>query len=268
MVEIKLYDENQYIVLCSCHHYIRKNFTCRHIYCVVNELPAPAHCGVKEQKLFEAFYMKNTSTACIKFTEECDKVLLRKLRGPLFPLPLRTIVAHDVTLTYPREQFVYPRSVPINPVDSEEDIIVNQEKYDEKAAEMNEHGFNYGNNNENDNDNEDYGNFELGDNNNDDDVSKSMNPQAAVKNGYTTTHPKFTECTRLVTDNGSLSILNKALDRAREELYQYQHNNNNKNKKKYKSTGNGTMNRLVSLPEVEKSRHHKRLKPANSPSRK
>ena len=64
--------------------------------------------------------------------------------------------------------------------------------------------------------------------------------QAAVKNGYTTTHPKFTECTRLVTDNGSLSIMNEGLDRIREELYQYQHNNNNK--KKHKSTGNGTQN--------------------------
>ena len=114
---------------------------------------------------------------------------------------------------------------------------------------MNEYGFNdiidnYGNNNDNNNDNEDCGNFELGDNNIDDDVSKSMNPQTAVKNGYTKTHPKFIECTRLVTDNGSLSILNKALDRAREELYQYQHNNNNNNnnKKKHKSTGNGTQN--------------------------
>ena len=101
IVEMQLYDENQFIVLCSCHHYIRKNFTCRHIYCVVNELPALTHCGVKEQNLFEAFYMKNTSTACIKCTEECYKVLLRKLRGPLFPLPIQKIVAHDVTSTYP-----------------------------------------------------------------------------------------------------------------------------------------------------------------------
>jgi len=271
MVEIQQYDTTHYIVLCSCHHYIRKNFTCRHIYCVVNELPAPAHCGVKEQKLFEAFYMKNTSTACIKFTEECDKVLLRKLRGPLFPLPIRTIVDHDVTSTYPREQFIHPRCVPINPVDSEEGIIVNQEKYDEKAAEMNEHGFNdiidnYGNNNDNDNDNEESGNFELGNDNIDDDVSKSMNPQAAVKNGYTTAYPKFKECTGLVTDNGSLSILNTALDRGREELYQYQ--NNNKKKHKHKSTGNGIKNSLVSLPAVDTSKQYKRLKPANSPSRK
>ena len=100
MVEIQLYDENQFIVLCSCHHYIRNNFTCCHIYCVVNELPVLDHCGVKEHKLFEAFYMKNTSTSCIKFTEECDKALLRKLRGPLFSLPVQTIVAHDVTSTY------------------------------------------------------------------------------------------------------------------------------------------------------------------------
>mmetsp|Transcript_52324 Transcript_52324/g.59419 ORF Transcript_52324/g.59419 Transcript_52324/m.59419 type:complete len:134 (-) Transcript_52324:15-416(-) len=132
---------------------------------------------------------------------------------------------------------------------------------------MNEHGFNdkidnYGNNN----DNEDCGNFELGNNNIDDDVSKSMNPEAAVKNGYTTTHPKFTECTRLVTDNGSLSILNTALDRGREELYQYQ--NNNKKKHEHKSTGNGIENSLVSLPAVDTSKQYKRLKPANSPSRK
>ena len=184
---------------------------------------------------------------------------------------MRSVPVHDVTSTYPREQFIHPRCVPINPVDSKEDIIVNQEKYDEEAAEMNKHGFNniiyyYGNNNDNDNDNKDCGNFELGDNNIDDDVSKSMNPQAAVKNGYTTTHPKFTECTRLLTDNGSLSILNKALDRAREELYQYQHNNNNN--KKHKSTGNGTQNPMISLPAVDKSRYYKRLKPANSPSRK
>ena len=105
-------------------------------------------------------------------------------------------------------------------------------------------------------------------NNKDDDVSKSMNPQVAVKNGYTTTHPRFTECTRLVTNKGSLSILNKGLDRIREELYQYQHNNNNNNKKKYKSTDNGTHNPMLSLPEVEKSRSYKRLKPVNTPSRK
>ena len=91
----------------------------------------------------------------------------------------------------------------------------------------------------------------------------------AVKNGYTTTHPKFTECTRLVTDNGSLAILNNGLDRIREELYQYQHNtNNNNNKKKHKSTGNGTQNPMISLPEVDKSRYYRRLKPVNSPSRK
>ena len=286
MVEIQFYDENQCIVLCSCHHYNHKNFTCRYIYCVVNELPASAHCGVKEQKLFELFYMKNTSTACVKFTEECDKVLLRKLRGPLFPLPIRTTVAHDVTTTYPHEHFVYHRSVPINPVYSEEDIIVNQEENDEIVAEMNEHGFKdiinkYGHKNENDNDNNDdsnndndkdnnnevCGNFELGDTNIDDDVSKSMNPQLAIKKGYTTTHQKFTECTRLVTNIGSLSILNKSLDRIREELYQYQHNNIN-NKKKHKSTGNETKYPMISLPEVEKSRSYKRLKPVNSPSRR
>ena len=137
---------------------------------------------------------------------------------------------------------------------------------------MNEHGFidtinNYGNNN--DNDNNDGGKCEFGNNNIDDDVSKSMDSQAVVKNGYTITHPKFTECTRLVTNNGLLLILNKGLDRIREELYQYQHNNNNNNnKKKHKSTGNRTQNTMISLPGVEKSRSYKKLNPANSPSLK
>ena len=137
---------------------------------------------------------------------------------------------------------------------------------------MNEHGFNdiinsYSTNDDNDNDNEDCGNYETGNNDMDDDISIAMNPNVAVKNGYTTTHPNYKECTNLITDQGSLSIMNNALVRAREELNQYQHNKN-RNKCKRKSAGNEIQNSLVSLPAVETSRHYKRLKPVNSPRRK
>ena len=56
-------------------------------------------------------------------------------------MPIQTIDANDVTSIYPRERFIYPRCVPINPLDSEEDIIVDQEQYNEQAAQMHEHGF-------------------------------------------------------------------------------------------------------------------------------
>ena len=93
---------------------------------------------------------------------------------------------------------------------------------------MHEHGFNdminnYGSTNINDNDKEDCDNQKMRDDDIDDDISKVINPNVPVKNGYTTTHLNCTECTRLITDQGALSIMNNGLDCIKEELYQYQY---------------------------------------------
>jgi len=124
--------------------------------------------------------------------------LIQNLKGPIFPLPIRTIDANDVTSTYTQEQIIHPRCVPINPIDSGKFSIVDREEYNEEAALMNKHGFNnvlnnYGTNNDNDNDNKDYCNFEMGDDNIDDDIPQAMNPNLAVTKGYTTSHPTYTE---------------------------------------------------------------------------
>lgn len=70
-----------------------------------------------------------------------------------------------------------------------------------KLAKMNEHSFNdiineYGS------DNDDSDCFELQDN------STNNDPNAPIKNGCASTQPIYTECTRMIVDQGSLDIVN------------------------------------------------------------
>jgi len=226
LVQILPYDDGQYLVVCSCHHYCRKNIPCRHIYCVIDELPAPQHCGVREQKPFEAFYGKDETT--IDFTNHCNTVLQKKLKGPVFKLPIKIVRNNDSTTTVPLSKFTRPIStcIAINPIEPEEDLAINNEKEDEMAVEMNEHGFNkvfdgYGtDNNEGDSVDDSVENH----------VCKINNHSVPFKNGYTSTQPIYTECTRMITDEASFSIANGFFVQMREKLYEYQNNNQKKRK--------------------------------------
>lgn len=83
------------------------------------------------------------------------------------------------------------------------DLVVDKEKKDEKAAEINEHGFNDIMNNygtKNDDSVDDY---------NGNSRSEINDHNVLVKKGYTSTHTIYTECTRIVIDQGLLSIANE-----------------------------------------------------------
>ena len=86
-------------------------------------------------------------------------------------------------------------------------------------AEMDEHGFNnvfdsYGTDN-NESVDDSVGNA----------LCKVNNRNMPFKNGYTSTQPIYTECTRMITDEGSMSIANACLVDMREKLYKYQSQN-------------------------------------------
>ena len=248
LVEVTKFDKNQSVVVCSCFHYVRKSIPCRHIYCVVDELPRPHHCGVRALKKYEAFYNKNASTQ--EFTNQCNELLLKKLRGPLLSVPLTTNANNDGTNSIPLKQFTTPlkQCVPINPV---EDVKTDLEKErDEEAeAEMNEFGFlNMFQ------EDDDGGYDDAGDN-----ASFEFDPNEAVSNAYTAIQPAFSECARLVTNQGGLAIANQHFSAMREELYRYTNNSSTKKiERKH--------NEFVSLPAIEKKKKYKRLAPYGSPS--
>ena len=95
------------------------------------------------------------------------------------------------------------------------------------AVEMYEHGFinvfdMYGiDNNESEGVDDSVGNHRC----------KINNHNIPIKNRYTSTQPIYTECTRMITDKGSLLIANTCFVDMREKLYKYE----NKNQKERKS---------------------------------
>ena len=95
---------------------------------MIDELPAPHHCGVREQKPFEAFYGKDETT--IAFTNQCNSVLEKKLKGPVFKLPIKIVANNDVTSTVPISQFTRPIStvIALNPIESEEALAIDTER--------------------------------------------------------------------------------------------------------------------------------------------
>eukprot|EP00751_Fragilariopsis_kerguelensis_P044601 CAMPEP_0170985294 /NCGR_PEP_ID=MMETSP0736-20130129/5391_1 /TAXON_ID=186038 /ORGANISM="Fragilariopsis kerguelensis, Strain L26-C5" /LENGTH=270 /DNA_ID=CAMNT_0011409191 /DNA_START=45 /DNA_END=854 /DNA_ORIENTATION=+ len=134
LVTVRNYSDTQRVVVCSCGHYHRHNIPCRRIYAVFNVEPAAFHCGIREQKKFEAFYDKDETT--INYTNECNRILALKLKGPVLQLPLIKKNDNDGTSSIPFQQFNSPlqRCCPINPV-----VVEKEDK--EKESEMNEHGF-------------------------------------------------------------------------------------------------------------------------------
>ena len=258
LVQILPYENGQYYVVCSCHHYYRKNIPCRHIYCVIDELPAPHHCGVREQKPFEAFYGKDETT--IEFTNQCNRVLEKKLKGPVFKLPIKIVDTNDATSTVPLSEFTRPIStvIALNPIESEEDSTINNEKEDEMDAEMDEHRFN------NAFDNYGSDNNESVDGSVGNALCKVNNRNMPFKNGYTSTQPIYNECTRMITDEASMTIANACLVDMREKLYTYQ--SQNKKKKKTVRSKKKIENEIVSLPAYDTDKRYKRLVPANSPT--
>ena len=86
-----------------------------------DELPAPQHCGIQEQKQSEAFYGKDGTT--IDCTNQCNRVLQKKLKGLVFRPPIKIVDSNDGTTTFPLSQFVCPTStyITINPIKLEED---------------------------------------------------------------------------------------------------------------------------------------------------
>ena len=120
LVQTLQYDDGQYLVVCSCHHYYPKNIPCCHIYCVIDELPAPQHCGVREQKTFGAFYGKDETN--IGFTNQCNMVLQKKLKGPVFKLLIKIVDSNDGITTFPLSQLTCPirTCIAINPIKSNE----------------------------------------------------------------------------------------------------------------------------------------------------
>jgi len=218
------------------------------MYCVVDESPRPHHCGVRELKKYEAFYGKNESTQ--EFTNQCNEVLLKKLRGPIISIPLATNANNDGTYSIPLKQFTNPlkQCVPINPVeDVRTDFEIEIDEQEE--AEMNEFGFL----NIFQQDNDDCGFDDAAD-----DVSFVFDPNEAVPNGYTTIQPAISECSRMITNQGGLAIANKHIGAMKEELYRYATNNTKKKERKH--------NEFVSLPAIEKKKKYKRLAPHGSPS--
>ena len=209
LVQILPYENGKYNVVCSCHHYYQKNIPCHHIYCVIDELPAPHHYGVREQKPFEAFYGKDETT--IEFTNQCNRVLQKKLKRPVFKLPIKIVGNNDGTSTVPLSQFTHPISIVIalNPIESEEASAINTEKENEMDTEMDEHGFN--------NVFDSYGT----DNSESVDDSVGNDHNIPFKNRYTSTQPIYTECTQIITDEASMSIANACLVEMREKLYKY-----------------------------------------------
>lgn len=75
---------------------------------------------MREQLKFEAFYNKDNTT--INFSNQCNTVLLKKLKGPIFKLPIKIVHSNNGTILYPLAQFTHPlyTCVPINPIESEE----------------------------------------------------------------------------------------------------------------------------------------------------
>ena len=94
--------------------------------------------------------------------------------------------------------------------------MINNEKEDEIDAEMDEHGFTNV-----------FDNYDS-DNNVENTLCKVKNRNIPFNNGYTSTQPIFTECTRMITDDASLSIANTCLVEMREKLYKYQSQNQKK----------------------------------------
>ena len=185
---------------------------------MIDELPVPHHCGVREQKPLEAFYGKDETT--IEFTNQCNRVLEKKLKGPVFKLPIKIIANNDVTSTVPLSQFTCPISTvtALNPIESEEASAINTGKENEMDAEMDEHGFN--------NAFDRYGT----DNNESVDDSVRNDRNIPFTNGYTLTQPIYNECTQMITDEASMSIANACLVEMREKLYKYQSQNQEKKK--------------------------------------
>ena len=92
-----------------------------------------------------------------------------------------------------------------------------------------------------------------------DDASFEFDPNEAVSNAYTAIQPAFSECARLVTNQGGLAIANQHFSAMREELYRYTNNSSTKKiERKH--------NEFVSLPAIEKKKKYKRLAPYGSPS--
>merc|ERR1712238_550278 len=221
---------------------------------------AAFHCGIREQKKFEAFYNKDGTT--INYTNECNRILALKLKGPVLQLPLITKNDNDGTSTIPFQQFNSPlqRCCPINPVVVEKEN--DDDNVEEKEAEMNEHGF--GNifasyNDDGDGD----GNGFASTMENDDDETIEFNPSKPVTNGYMAIQPLVKESSRMIVDEGKLAIANKYLTGMREELYRA--TNNDVSKKRKSQNNNGGMK---SLPACEKNKNYKRMAPHGSPSRK
>ena len=93
---------------------------------------------------------------------------------------------------------------------------------------------------------------------------KVNNRNIPFKNGYTSTQPIYTECTRMITDEASMSIANACLVDMREKLYKYQ--NQNQKKRKSVRSKKEIENEIVSLPAYDTTKRYKRLVPANSPT--
>ena len=213
---VRYYSDTQCVIVCKCGHYHNHNIPCRHIYAVFNVEPAAFHCGIREQKKFEAFYDKDETT--INYTNEWNRILAMKLRGPLLELPLITRNDNDGTSSVPFQQFNSPlqRCCPINPVVVEKGNDENNTE--EKEAEMNEHGFGNVFDRYNDDDDCDNNGFASTMENDDDDAIE-FNPSKSVSNGYMVIQPLVKECSRMITDEGKLAIANKYLTGMREELY-------------------------------------------------
>merc|ERR1712238_186362 len=104
----------------------------------------------------------------------------------------------------------------------------------------------------------------MGDDSVGNDLCKVDNRNMPFKNGYTQTQPIYTECTRMMGDEASMTIANGCFVDMREKLYKYQ--SQNQKKKKSVRSKKKIENEIVSLPAYDTTKRYRRLVPVNSPT--
>ena len=78
------------MLVCSCGHYQRKRRSCRHIRCFVYADLGHGDFGIRNTKLYEAYY-----GWLDKFTKQADEMLEREGKGPTVAMPLSLNYANE-----------------------------------------------------------------------------------------------------------------------------------------------------------------------------
>jgi hypothetical protein len=232
LVEVTSDQSGGSVATCSCRRFKRKGRPCRHLYCILGRGPLVTDCDVKQLKWFEAYHGREE-----QFTRQAKTLIKNRLPGPPVQIPLMIEDSRHAN----EDKTWFEESL--------DKIVVRiSADADKTDNDMDAQGFLNMFTNVNDMKNSD---DDLGGGFN----QESDNDRAVAKPPYPELIPTFASITDLVQTEGDLAFVKKEMNQIYSVLLS----------KKHKA---GPAGNMVSLPEVDRRRKDKRMKPMGSPEKR